>query len=173
MSVIRLPRRWVRCRHTIEMHKVATNAGAVSSLASYLLYLNDANWTDWEIDFLGNMSGWTGLEPITSRQREKLFELRDDATNYSTLKGYSVANLLRGCWLAHLDLDEDDPEFIVRLYEQRVTSLKRRPIIFTSSFCRSRNELTTIFPNSTTATATTLKMVRLKIAIAGSVWEAR
>jgi len=32
-----------------------------------------------EIDFLQDMANLDGAEPITMRQREKLFELRDDA----------------------------------------------------------------------------------------------
>jgi len=113
----------------VEMQKLATNPGAISSLASYLMLLKDAGWTDWEINFLDNMSGWAGPDPISTRQREKLIELRDDAKNYSTFDGFSVGKLVRECWLARLDLDEDDEQFIMRIYERGASSLKRRPLL--------------------------------------------
>jgi hypothetical protein len=41
------------------------------------LDLPHADWNDWEIDFLQHMARHKGPDPITTRQGEKLLELRD------------------------------------------------------------------------------------------------
>jgi hypothetical protein len=51
-----------------------------------------ADWNDWEIDFLQHMARHKGPDPITTRQSEKLVELRDDAEYYSSVHA-SVSSL--------------------------------------------------------------------------------
>ena len=67
-------------------------------------------------------------EPLSIRQREILFELRDDAKTYEKIDGFSVKTLMRDCWLARMDLSEDDEEFIDHLKQKDETALKRRPL---------------------------------------------
>ena len=112
----------------IEMKKLADSPAAVNALAASLLNMADVDWTEWEIDFLEGKTRFCGPDPLTTRQREMLFELRDNARSYTTFEGFSVASLLRECWLNRLDLSEDDEDFIVRLYAQGTTTLKRRPL---------------------------------------------
>ncbi len=110
----------------LEMQKLAQNPAAVASLATFLLNLPDAGWTEWEANFLDDISHRD--EPLSTRQREKLVELRDDAKNYTKFDGLSVASLLRDCWIARFDLSEDDEEFIDALKQRSTTSLKKRPL---------------------------------------------
>jgi hypothetical protein len=113
----------------IEMQRIAADPVAVRSLADYLLLLHDAGWTEWETDFLHNMSKHKGPEPISMRQREVLLQLRDDAKLYSKFDSFSIAVLIKNCWQARYDLSEGNEEFIARLREAGATALKRRALM--------------------------------------------
>jgi hypothetical protein len=95
-----------------EIDRMRKDLVAVRSLAKRLLDLPHADWNDWEIDFLQHMARHKGPDPITTRQGEKLLELRDDAEYYSSVRGFSVQSLIKNCWVARDDLDsEDDRKF--------------------------------------------------------------
>jgi hypothetical protein len=61
-----------------EIDRIRKDLIAVRSLAKRLLELPHADWNDWEIDFLQHMARHKGPDPITTRQSEKLVELRDE-----------------------------------------------------------------------------------------------
>ena len=111
----------------LEMHKLAQNPAAVTTLATFLLNLPDAGWNEWEANFLADMTQRQAA--LSTRQGEKLIELRDDAKNFTKFDGFSVAKLVRDCWIARLDLEEDDEAFIDSLKQQTVTTLKKRPLM--------------------------------------------
>jgi hypothetical protein len=112
-----------------EIDRIRKDLVAVRSLAKRLLDLPHADWNDWEIDFLQHMVGRKGSEPITTRQGEKLMELRDDAEYYSSVHGFSVQSLIENCWLVRDDLDsEEDRRFIEQLKETSISCVKRRQL---------------------------------------------
>jgi hypothetical protein len=112
-----------------EIDRIRKNLAEVRSLAKRLLDLSRADWNDWEIDFLQHMARQKGPDPITTRQCEKLLEVRDDAEYYSLVRGFSVQSLIKNCWLARYDLDsEDDRKFIEHLKETSCSCLKRRQL---------------------------------------------
>ena len=108
-----------------QMSATAANPAAVQGMAAFLLTISDADWSDWEVDFLEHMRGYKGPEPISMRQREVLFELSDKARSYRDYRGLSVRHLIRQCWLARADLDEDNEAFIDKLNDARPNGLKR------------------------------------------------
>jgi tRNA splicing ligase len=113
----------------LDMQKLAQSPGAVTMLASYLLNINTVEWTDWELDFLEGMARRTSTDPISTRQREVLVELKDNATSHTTTRdGQSVRALILRCWEARLDLDEEDEQFVADLYTSRLTALKPRQL---------------------------------------------
>jgi hypothetical protein len=61
---------------------------------------------------------------LTSRQAEKLFEIRDASVLYRHIAGISVRNLIERCYEARLDLDEDDEQFIERLWRTGAAELR-------------------------------------------------
>jgi hypothetical protein len=112
-----------------EIDRIRKDLVAVRSLAKRLLELPHADWNDWEIDFLQHMARRKGHDPITTRQGEKLLELRDDAEYCSSVRGFSVQSVIKNCWLARADLDsEADRKFIEQLEETNCLSVKRRQL---------------------------------------------
>ena len=110
-----------------EIDRIRKDFVAVRSLAKRLLDLPHADWNEWEIDFLQHMARHKGPDPITTRQGEKLAELRDDAEYYSSVHGFSVQSLIKNCWVARDDLSrEEDKRFIEDL--KATTCVKRRQL---------------------------------------------
>src|SRR6516164_9181380 len=62
-----------------EIDRIRKDTVAVHSLAKGLLNTPNHEWNDWELDFLEHMVRHRGPNPITTRQGEKLIELRDGA----------------------------------------------------------------------------------------------
>jgi hypothetical protein len=112
-----------------EIDRIRKDVVAVRTHAKRLLALSDADWNDWEIDFLQHMSRHKGPDPITTRQGEKLLELRDDAEYYSSVNGFSVQSLINNCWLGRDDLSrEEDKKFIEDLKAATNSCVKRRQL---------------------------------------------
>ena len=112
-----------------EIDKVRKDAVAVSSLAKRLLVAPNHDWNDWELDFLQHMARHRGPDPITTRQGEKLIELRDDAEYHSSVQGFSVVSLITNCWLARNDLSsEQNRKFIEELKASSVSAIRRRQL---------------------------------------------
>lgn len=112
-----------------EMKRLAEDPAAVRSLATMLLKMRGCEWTDWEIDFLENMQRHAGSEPISIKQREVLSELRDRTKTYTIIDGLSVKKLIDDCWIAHLDLSEEDEAFIGSLKDQSEKPIRERPLL--------------------------------------------
>jgi hypothetical protein len=91
-----------------EIDRVRKDSVAVKSLAKRLLSIPTHGWNDWELDFLEHMVRHRGPELIMTRQGEKLIELRDHSEYHSSVQGFSVASLIRNCWLARDDLKNED-----------------------------------------------------------------
>jgi hypothetical protein len=110
-----------------EIDRVRKDSVAVKSLAKKLLSIPNHDWNDWELDFLEHMVPHRGPEPITTRQGEKLVELRDQSEYHSSVMGFSVASLITNCWLARDDLrSENDRKFIEDLKASGASALRRR-----------------------------------------------
>jgi len=107
-----------------ELNALQKDPQRARDLAMFLFKLKDIEWTDWELDFLDNMSAWT--EDLTTRQGEKLVELRDASMWYETVDGFSLRILAEKCYCARLDLSEHDAEFFVRVKASGARKFRRR-----------------------------------------------
>jgi GAF domain-containing protein len=142
-----------------EMHAISSDPARVRNLALSLLALAklpDDVFTEWELTFLRDIAEQSAeilvLSPaqrkafkfseqkaeallalrdfrLTSRQAEKLFEIRDAVELHRDVGGISVRNLITRCFENRLDLDEHDEEFIVRLWKTGATELRQRDLL--------------------------------------------
>jgi hypothetical protein len=83
--------------------------------------------TEWEKDFLDSIKIQTDKDEFTTRQSEKLLQIRDEYGDITELSGgFSVRAILRGCRDARLDLSEDDEEWILQRFEESQTIIRRK-----------------------------------------------
>jgi hypothetical protein len=97
-----------------EVKALADDDVRVRNLAKVLLAT--PGLTEKQHDFLSDMAKFEGQ--ISSRQGETLLSMRDELREVSIYGGFSVATLIRKCWLARLDLAEDDEQFIDKLIDK-------------------------------------------------------
>jgi hypothetical protein len=110
-----------------EIDRIRKDPTAMKALAAYLLRLPNGELTEWEIKFLESISSDRTSEEFTTRQAEKLMQIRDDS-EYVFEIGYarlSVKILIADCQLGHLDLREDDEPWILA-FPKGTASIKRR-----------------------------------------------
>jgi len=86
-----------------------------------------AELTDWEKDFLSSIDSQDEKDEFTTRQSEKLLQIRDDYESVTELLGgFSVKLILRQCHEARLDLSESDEEWIIERFDQSPTTIRRK-----------------------------------------------
>jgi hypothetical protein len=110
-----------------EIERVRKDPAAVRATAATLLKPLRTDLTEWEADFLESMARHRADE-LTTRQAEKLLEIRDGAQVLTEFLGFSVRLLLSGCWDARLDLSEADEEWIGRMRERRKDAIERKHV---------------------------------------------
>lgn len=111
-----------------EIKRLKDEPKAARALAQALLANERSTWTDWELDFLEDMAARANTEAHSTRQLEKLLELRDASRHHSRVDGLSVRSLIDECWLGRIDLAEDDEAFISSLKAESPDALKLRPL---------------------------------------------
>jgi hypothetical protein len=98
-----------------EIHKFQKDPAGAANLATRLLKLPRSEFTDWEVDFLQSMVRQHTVNKdneLSTRQAEKLLQIRDDIEEVEEVAGFSVELLLKGCHDARLDLTEGDEAWI-------------------------------------------------------------
>jgi hypothetical protein len=130
-----------------EINRIAKDPAAARILAKSLSQSRDADWSPWEIDFLESMRA--NQEPLTTRQAEKLMELRDANQSFSTFDGFNIETLIDKCFQARLDLNKDeDIGFMERLRESGTRSIKRRNLSRLLRCCRQLLAIEPVEPGS-------------------------
>ena len=107
-----------------EILAIQKDPARARSTAQILCNLDDIEWTDWELDFLSSIGA--RQQDLTTRQGEKLIELRDEAIWYTTVEGFSLKALIERCQLARDELAGHDADFIERLRTAKATRLRRK-----------------------------------------------
>jgi GAF domain-containing protein len=141
-----------------EMHAVSSDPVRVHNLAIGLLAMArtaEDIFREWELTFLRDIAEQSAaiiaLSPkerkefkfsgkqteallalrdfrLTTRQAEKLFEIRDAVVMHRDIKGVSVRNLINRCYEARLDLSVDDEEWIARLWKNGTAEVRSRDL---------------------------------------------
>jgi hypothetical protein len=106
-----------------EIEKIKGDPAGARAMAKVLLAT--AELTSWEGPFLEGMEVHKG--PLSTRQAEKLVEIRDQNRWVSKIRDFSVRLLLNACWEARHDLnDEDDIAFIESLKARGASTARYR-----------------------------------------------
>lgn len=107
-----------------EISEIQKDPARARSMAQFLSTLDDMEWTDWELDFLAGIGA--RREDLTTRQGEKLVELRDESVWYTAVDGFSLRTLIERCHLCRDELADHDAGFIERLRASGATRLRRK-----------------------------------------------
>jgi hypothetical protein len=105
-----------------EIERIRKDREAVRAIAKRLLPNDELS--EWEREFLRSKTA--ARHELTNRQGEKLLEIRDGAEPLTEVAGFSVRLLLENCFLARLDLSEEDEDFITRMRAKNTTTILRR-----------------------------------------------
>ena len=112
-----------------DVERLKGDAQAARRLAKSLL--TSESLTDWERSFLIDMADQQS-QPST-RQAEKLLQVRDEAKRFTSIDGVSLARLLERCADNRLDLDESDEAFVLELAKRQPADFSKREA---SRICR-------------------------------------
>jgi len=111
-----------------EIDRVRKDPQAAADIARRLLSLPASEFTDWELEFLRSIRQQRNIEQFTTRQAEKLLQIRDDIEEVTEVLGFSVRLLLKGCVEARLDLSDGDEEWVLARSEASSLSIRRKHV---------------------------------------------
>ena len=109
-----------------EIERIRKDGASFCGLARRLLARDGEDFSNWESAFLENIAGKKGSQTFTSRQGEKLLEIRDNCEVVTSWRSFSIRTLLTKCHEARVDLAEDDEEWIVAMRAANPDAIKRR-----------------------------------------------
>jgi len=112
-----------------EIDRIRKSPAEFRALAKRLLNL-DAELTEWESIFVESICNDTETKQFTTRQSEKLLQIRDDYETITECDRFSVKSLLENCWLARVDLSERHEEKLQKLRERSLVSIRRKDVGF-------------------------------------------
>jgi hypothetical protein len=108
-----------------EIVRYLQNVDACRALAASLAAREGLDASDDAKDFLDKVAVRSDDAPLTRRQTEFLLSIRDDNRYVSSLYDFDLVAVLKNCWLARADLDDEgDVAFLARLKERGGKSFK-------------------------------------------------
>ena len=111
-----------------EIDRVRKDPQGAVNIAERLLALPPTEFTDWELDFLRSIRRLRNVEEFTTRQSEKLLQIRDDVEVVEEVLGFRVQLLLKGCFEARLDLPEADEEWVAGRFQVSPCNIRRKHV---------------------------------------------
>lgn len=120
-----------------ELDALTKDPQRASLTAAMLLTLDNADWNEWEVDFLENLSTWTA--PLSTRQAETLIELRDASVLYDKIDGFSLKTLIDKLWIYRHELA--DAGFINHLKACGTVKLRKRQALKLLAYARQIGEI--------------------------------
>jgi hypothetical protein len=108
-------------------------------LSKELFLLKHNDWTDWELEWLGQMARKSDKYKHSDAERAKLAQIYSFSRLKSSYEGHTVMEMVRVGHNYLADLSENDEEFIVGLFEREPKSIRIREmwrVIRLARFCR-------------------------------------
>jgi hypothetical protein len=130
-----------------EIDRVRKDPQAAVNIAKRLLELSPTEFTDWELDFLRSIQRLRNVEEFTTRQSEKLLQIRDDTEMVEEVLGFSVRLLLKGCFEARLDLSEADEEWVAGRFQVSACNIPRKHVGRLTRCARELNLIDEKYPD--------------------------
>ena len=93
-----------------EMTQLGGDPVRVRSLASIILDHGSVALSDKAVSLLTSLKNYNGEKPLTTRQIEVLYALRENSTRKAKAGRYRAERLVRITWEARLDLLDDEAE---------------------------------------------------------------
>lgn len=99
-----------------EMTRLAGDPPRVRALAEMIVSLEGEKLSDRALSFLNKMRAYDGQSPLSIRQKEALYALRERTTRSAHAGPYRVADLIQKAWERRFDLDcQDDEQWLDQL----------------------------------------------------------
>lgn len=90
--------------------------------------LPESDWRDWEADWLDNEAVRPQDYVYSDKERVILNQLIASATPFENYNGWSIPELLKIAYRYRADLDEDDEQFVERLWLCQPRALRVRQL---------------------------------------------
>jgi hypothetical protein len=111
-----------------EIERVRKDVLEAKAIATRLLKFHVSDFTEWEKDFLESIIKRNNDYELTTRQVEKLLQIRDDTEELAEFRGFSIKLLTKQVFEARLDLSETDEEWIKKLMTRQSDTIMRKHI---------------------------------------------
>src|SRR6516225_10218156 len=108
-----------------EIDRIRKAPAEFHAVAKRLLNLG-AELTEWESIFVESICNNAETKEFTTRQSEKLLQIRDDYETITRIHGFSVEALLDKCWLGRCDLSESEEQKLQKMRERSHISVRRK-----------------------------------------------
>jgi hypothetical protein len=108
--------------------KKLLKADAFRARVLRLQRLPDSDWRDWEADWLDKEAVRSEDYAYSDKERVILNQLIASATPFEGYNGWSILDLLKIVYRYRADLDEDNEEFVERLWKRQPCTLRVRQL---------------------------------------------
>jgi hypothetical protein len=109
-----------------EMTRLAADPVAVRSLAHMLLSTRAELLSETAEKLLASLSRYQGEKPLSTRQLEALYSIRESTSRRTKAGKYDAATLVRQAWEARFDLNSEDDELWLE-----AQSARQKPLALT------------------------------------------
>jgi hypothetical protein len=91
-----------------EMTRLAQDPAGIRGIARMVMRLATDEMSEKSQSFLSDLEKYDGSKPLSTRQLETLYDLREKSTRSATAGGYSAATLFKRAYELRCELDEMD-----------------------------------------------------------------
>ncbi|MGQ0685786.1 hypothetical protein [Bradyrhizobium sp.] len=112
----------------VSLEENAKDINFLREVATRLQQLPNNDWTDWEWEWLAEMTRKPDTYLPSEKERQKLAQIASYAEPFSGYDGLSVTTMVGVCHRYHLDFREEDGDFIVDLHHRQATTVRRRQL---------------------------------------------
>jgi hypothetical protein len=101
-----------------EISAYSADQEACRKLARRVFDVYGTALSEWETTFLESIARNSRADKFSTRQAEKLLQIRDDLMPVDVLLGFNLSTVLQRCFEARLDLTDDEEPWLVELHNK-------------------------------------------------------